>query len=267
MAIQPEFNNAHLGLGMLAYHTDDYPKAFEYAVKTLKLSDYRSEVYHNALSLGMNVSKTLTKANVSLLEDEVKVLQHRLEQVSGKPVDFQLVDDLNQPAKIMIAEYHQNDKHQLLYKSEDLLVPHLMLHELYHLQLICDARGVSQNHMFTSSQKHENHFWKRFDKYKQKMVNKGLPAKQVDKIMRSLFQGLNSQIYNTPIDLFIEDLIHKNHPEVRVVQFLSLYHLVKTGIEATTSKDITSSLPKEVISKSKILNFLNFPVYYCFCFL
>ena len=257
LAVNPKFDNAHLGLGMLAYHTDDYPKAFEYATKTLKLSDYRSEVYHNALNLGMSVAKAITKTKVSILEDEVKVLQHQLEQASGKPIEVQLVDDLSQPAKIIIAEYHQKEKHQLLYKSEDLLVPHLMLHELYHLQLICDARSVEQNYIFTSDQENEKQFWKRYDKYKQSMIKKGLPEAQVDQLINSLFQGLNSQAYNTPIDLFIEDLIYKNHPDARVVQFLSLYNLNKTGIEATTNSDIVSSLPKSIISKSKILNLVN----------
>ena len=129
-----------------------------------------------------------------------------------------------------------------------------MLHELYHLKLICDARENDENYLFTSDSKQENEFRSSLTKYRQKLLNKGVREQQVENLLLSLFHGINTQVYNAAIDLFIEDLIYTKHPEAHPIQFLSLYNLVTKGIEATTGDKIVNDLPGHLISKSKILN-------------
>ena len=68
---------------------------------------------------------------------------------------------------------------------------------------------------------------------------------------------MNSQAYNTPIDLFIEDYLFKNFKELRPIQLLSLYKLLQEGVTATTDKQITSTAPVKVLSQSKIYNLIN----------
>lgn len=72
-----------------------------------------------------------------------------------------------------------------------------------------------------------------------------------------LFDGLNRQVYNTPIDLFIEDKLYAQYPELQPYQFLSLFALTQEGIQAVTDKKVVALSPQWVLSKSKIFNIVN----------
>ncbi|MCB0729141.1 MAG: hypothetical protein KDD00_16870, partial [Ignavibacteriae bacterium] len=69
--------------------------------------------------------------------------------------------------------------------------------------------------------------------------------------------GINRQIFNTPIDLFIEDFLYKKFPELRPYQFISLNNLIREGSKAVTDKKIVELSPKEILSKSKIYNLIS----------
>ena len=88
-------------------------------------------------------------------------------------------------------------------------------------------------------------------------MKKGVGSESVINFIDSLYNGLNSQVFNTPIDLFIEDRIHNKYNSIQPQQFLSLLRFVKEGITATTSKDIVSNVPKKVLSTSKVYNLVN----------
>jgi hypothetical protein len=69
-----------------------------------------------------------------------------------------------------------------------------------------------------------------------------------------LFSGINSLIFNAPIDLFIEDYLYKNFPELRPFQFVSLLNVVQEGLKAVTDKAVLEITPKALVSKNKIYN-------------
>jgi len=257
LSVKKDYANALLGLGIINNKEDKYLEAFDCAIKVLKSNDKKSPLYSNAYNLAMSSAKDLISQSTYDVEEEIYALKVELEKASGKPIEINSDSTIKTPAKIVIAEYHNKDKHQLLYKNTDVTVHHLILHELYHLKLVTDARGIDKNMLFTSHQKHQDAFFKRNHKHIQKLKKQGVDSQQIDKIIISVFQGLNSQIYNTPIDLFIEDLIYKQDKNIRPLQCMSLVNLVKQGIEATTSEVILKTFPKHLISSSKILNIIN----------
>ncbi len=55
----------------------------------------------------------------------------------------------------------------------------------------------------------------------------GISEDAIANYCSSLFDGMNRQIYNTPIDLFIENLIYNEYAELRPYQFLSLHTLIQ----------------------------------------
>lgn len=256
LSIEPTFSNALLGLGIIHNKDNKHSEAFDLAIKVLKTNTKDSALYANAYNLAMHSAKELAIANTTEVENEIKALKTDLENLTGKPVKIDTNETIETPAKIVIAEYHNKDHHQLYYKNTDITVQHLILHELYHLKLIADARSTNSNMLFTSHEKHQDAFLKAYPNYIKKMSKQGIPKQQLDKLLISVFHGINSQIYNTPIDLFIEDLIAKNHPVGNAVQCISLVSLTKQGIEATTSEQILKNLPNNIISTSKILNLI-----------
>ncbi|HEV8084149.1 MAG TPA: hypothetical protein VGP55_13160 [Chitinophagaceae bacterium] len=75
--------------------------------------------------------------------------------------------------------------------------------------------------------------------------------------MTGLYEGINRQIFNTPIDLFIEDFLYENYQELRPYQFISLYGLLMEAKDAVTHKKAISLSSKEILSVSKILNLVS----------
>jgi hypothetical protein len=68
-----------------------------------------------------------------------------------------------------------------------------------------------------------------------------------------LFNGLNNQVYNAPIDLFIERRLYERYPKLRPVQYASLDNLLDTYVEGATNemKDVA---PKRVWASNVALN-------------
>jgi hypothetical protein len=72
--------------------------------------------------------------------------------------------------------------------------------------------------------------------------------------MRNVFDGLNLQVYNAPLDLFVESKIYNEYPEFRAIQLISLFELEQKNIEATNNQVIQNSFPDAIVSINKILN-------------
>ena len=65
---------------------------------------------------------------------------------------------------------------------------------------------------------------------------------------------MNLQVFNAPVDLFIEYDMHREHADMRPYQFLSIATFVEEGIHATTDKRIIELAPADILSKSKVYN-------------
>ena len=113
------------------------------------------------------------------------------------------------------------------------------------------------NFLFTTNESCKAKFKESLKKFSGNLRRKGIPKESVDKFLGSLFDGINNQIFNTPIDLFIEDIIYTRFTKMRPIQYLSLLRLTNEGLVATTRKDIVDNVPKSVLTSSKIYNLVN----------
>lgn len=92
------------------------------------------------------------------------------------------------------------------YRPDSPCVEHLICHELTHLKFILQARLINENQHFTSGEEESLRFQKWFEPTVKKLKSDGLPIDAIIKFIDRIFQGLNSRVFNTRIDLFIEDL-------------------------------------------------------------
>lgn len=138
-----------------------------------------------------------------------------------------------------------------------MAVEHLIMHELVHLDFVIDARNKELNQLFVSTQQQKSEFIRGLDSTIKKFHKMGISEDAIANYCSSLFEGINSQIFNTPIDLFIEDFLFIEYSELRPYQFISLYTLIQEGLKAVTDKRSTELTPKEIVSKSKIYNLVN----------
>jgi hypothetical protein len=113
------------------------------------------------------------------------------------------------------------------------------------------------NQLFVANQQHKAEFIKRLEPTIKKFQKMGLSESSIAAYCSGLFEGINRQIFNAPIDLFIENFLYNEYPELRPYQFLSLYALIQEGLAAVTDKKSVELSPKDILSISKILNLLN----------
>lgn len=145
-------------------------------------------------------------------------------------------------------------KHIVKFKDTVPAYEHLIMHELIHLDFVLDAQEEENNLLFTTTQQHKNIFLRSIDPSLKKLKQKGISEAGINTYGSGLFSGISSLIFNSPIDLFIENLLYKEHPELRPYQFVSLMNLVQDGLKAVTDKQVLEFTPKEIISNTKIYN-------------
>jgi tetratricopeptide (TPR) repeat protein len=250
--INSEYPNTHFALGMIAHSEGDLHSAFYSATKAIRLSSKRDQLFQNAVSMLSDVAKAI------ILRGDAKIIVseylNKLEFKGDKLIEKIIDNEIPTIAKLEVAENYNREKHQIKYKPNTPAFEHLIMHELVHLDLIIQARKENINQLFISNQKYKQQFIIGLESSIKKLRKIGIPENKIENYCNDLFQGINSQIFNAPIDLFIEDYLYNEFAELRPYQFVSVYGMLKDGIKATTDKNIVELSPKDILSKSKIYN-------------
>lgn len=252
--INSEYPNTHFALGMIAHSEGDLHSAFYSATKAIRLSNKKDQLFQNALAMVSDVAKA-----VILRGDAKKIVSeylHKLEFEGDKLIETIVDNEIPTVAKLEVAENYSREKHQIKYKPNTPAYEHLIMHELVHLDFIIQARKEHINQLFTSNEKNKEQFIIGLEASVKKLHKLGIPENKIANYCNDLFQGINSQIFNAPIDLFIEDYLYNEFAELRPYQFVSVYAMLKDGIKATTDKNIVELSPKHILSKTKIYNLI-----------
>jgi len=178
-----------------------------------------------------------------------------LEKKTSKKIDIVVDESISTAAKIEIAEYRGNTNHTIRYKKTSAGYAHLVMHELTHLELIEEARKEQENYLFTATLQNENAFYKKALKEKKKMIKGGLPEQNLRPFLKNMFDGINLQMYNAPIDLFIEQRLYDRNTALRPIQFLSLLKLHQQAVTGANDPTAKQVAPKFVRDANIILSF------------
>ncbi len=260
--INNQYPNTHFTLALIAEKEQDLNSAFYSTIQTIQLflqmpvaAREKDELYQNA------VKHAFTIANKIIATDEGKKIfrafRQQLEKDGGTAVDIIADADITTAAKIEFAENYNTDQHIVRFKPQYPAVAHLIMHELTHLLFVIAARKEGLNQLFVATQQHKAIFIKSIEANLSHLKKLGLDKAGIDRYCNSIFTGLNSQIYNAPIDLFIEDFLYNEYAELRPFQFISMHALLLEAIQAVTDKKIVELTAKEIVSKSKIYNLVN----------
>jgi len=250
--INPNYPNITYALGLIAEMKGDIHQAFDYSFKAIKSSESSNNpVYQNALKTALESAKKISDSDTG--KEELVDFIQELEEKTGKEIRIEKDESLTTAAKVEIAETYNRDYHLIKFKPT-LAVDHLILHELIHVQFYNEARQINENKLFTSKKDKIQEFKKQYSKEITGLIKKGYTADQVGKMFEHLFHGLLLQLFNAPIDLFIEDLIYRKFPALRPHQFLSLYKLGNEAFDAVNNSKAADLVPDEIISQSKVYN-------------
>lgn len=253
--IDPNYPNTHYALSLVNEIHDNFEEAFKHSLKAIEVNSRKDGLYGNSFKMAIESAK-----NLIISIDGKKIVNNlttKLENQCGKSIRVEVDDTLPTAAKIEFAENHNRDYHFVKYKSSYPAVEHLVMHELIHLELATEARLVETNQLFVTDEYSKSKFFHSLEKFAIKLKNDGFNENNIAAYIQALYEGINRQIYNAPIDLFIEDIIYRRYPQLRPFQFLSMLAMIQEGIEATTKPDIVKAAPASILSKSKIFNLIN----------
>jgi len=253
--INDQYPNTHFALGMIAEMEADLQSAFYSTIQAIKLNKHKDILYQNSVRQAFEIAKKI------IATDNGKKLfreyRHKLEFEGDRKIDIIKDEEIPTAAKFEFAENYERETHLVKYKPSYPAVEHLIMHELVHLDFVIEARKVELNQLFISTQNHKTEFIKGLESTIKKFNKMGISDQSIADYCSNLFDGINHQIFNTPIDLLIENFLYNEFAELRPYQFLSLYTLMQEGLKAVTDKKIVDLSPKDILSKSKIYNIVN----------
>ena len=255
MKINSDYPNTHFALGMIAEMENDLHSAFYSTIRAIQLNKSKDVLFQNSVKQAFAVSKKIIESgNGKKIYYEYR---HKLEIDGGKEIEIFENSGIATAAKIEFAENYNRNKHIVYFKAGYPAVEHLIMHELVHLDFVIQARKEETNQIFYSSPAHKQMFITGIAPTIKKLKRMNIPEDGIAKYCTDLFNGINSQIFNAPVDLLIENFLYSEYAELRPYQFLSLYNMIQEGLEAVTNKKVVDLSPADILSKSKIYNLLN----------
>ncbi|MFZ4724530.1 MAG: tetratricopeptide repeat protein [Paludibacter sp.] len=255
LSINNTYPNSHHVLALMAMAENDIASAFYSATQSLRYNKRQDELYRKTLSLMVDAAQKLIQTDTG--RTTYRNFRKQLETECGKTIDIVKDATIVTAAKCEFAEVHHRDRHIVLFKPDYKAVEHLIMHELCHLQLATEARKAGLNKLFTSDATKRTAFSNILEPTIQRLRKMRVDETEIGKFINGLFDGINLQAYNAPIDLFIEDMLYSSYPELRPYQFISLYSLIEESLNGITDKGIVEITPKDIFSKSKIYNMVS----------
>jgi Flp pilus assembly protein TadD len=253
--LKDNYPNTSFILSLIEEKEGNLQAAFNYTILTIKQSINEDALYQNALKQAFAVANKIAADFDG--KKIFKTHRSRLEALGGIEIDIVEDNEISTVAKIEFAERYNRDKHIVKYKTTYPAVEHLVMHELVHLDFVIQARAENLNQVFISTQQNKQNFIKTIQPTIQKLENIGVDKTMADKFIDGVFNGINLQTYNTPIDVFIEDFLYKEYSELRPYQFLSLFNLLQEAIKSVTDERVLDIAPKNIVSKTKTYSLVN----------
>ena len=253
--LNPDYPNTYYALALLEENEKHMLGAFENAIKALKKNPRKDALYHNSLQTAVTSAKALIGDDTG--DAIVHAYAAKLELEGGKSIVVQKDSTIPTSAKFEFAENYDRAHHIVKYKPDYPAVQHLIMHELVHLELVLQARLAGKNKVYITKDSQKKSFIIALEKDAKKLNKKGYGAEVIARLFTQLYDGINRQIFNTPVDLVIEDYLYKEYHELRPYQFLSILTMTREGLHATTEPKIVALMPPMVLSKSKSYNLLS----------
>ena len=255
LKINDQYPNTHFALGMIAEMEADLQSAFYSTIQSIKLNKNKDILYQNSVKQAFEIAKNIIATDIG--KKIYRDYRHKLEYEGDKRIDIVQDEAIPTAAKFEFAENYNRESHIARFNPNYPAVEHLIMHELVHLDFVIQARKIDLNQLYISNQKNKSEFITELESTIKKFNKMGISEKSIADYCSNLFDGLNRQIFNTPIDLFIEHFLYNEFAELRPFQFISLYTMLQEGLKAVTDKKIVELSPKDIISKSKVYNLVN----------
>lgn len=230
-------------LWAVEYNENNYLVAFDLVLKARKNIDKRDSRIQSIFKLLINISNAQDE-NL-LIETLYIPFKEKLEKELWKKIIFRQDDWIKSIARVKIAEYYWTDEHIVLFNPKNFGYKYSIMHELTHLKMISEARKLWKNKIITSS-------YEKKEKLVESMQNNATyMQKSFENHFESYATEILQQVYNSPLDLCVENYLYNTYKELRPSQLLFQMQLIMSAIDVANNQDLKVRVP-EIIYDSNI---------------
>lgn len=253
--INDNYPNTHYALGLIAEIENNLQSSFNYLLDAIKKNRNHDILFQNSVKQAFEVAQKIIQTNIG--EKIYKDYKRKLELEDNRKIEIIQDDEIMTAAKFELAENHNRENHVIRYRANYPAIEHLIMHELVHLDFILKARKENVNQLFIITDEHKKDFIKGLKPTIDLFSESGYSEESILDYCSHLFEGMNRQVFNAPIDLLIENYLYNEYLDLRPFQFLSLYKMLQEGLDAVTNEQVIEIAPKDIISKSRVYNIVN----------
>jgi tetratricopeptide (TPR) repeat protein len=253
--IEPDYPNPRYGLALIHAEQGDAQSALvaldELFVRPQPQDVRRDPVYEQARGLYLSASQHLAR-------DQSQEMMSQLEQVmdvfatqTGYLIHVVRDETIDLPARTQLAWVHGQSHHTIKYKPTDLAsVPHLVAHEFEHIRLAHQAREADRSKLFTTNDRTEQVAMRYVSSSVTKLQRMGLGKQAIDDYIEQIIHGISNQLFNIPVDMFIEHRIYHDEPFLRPSQLASLHTTHLEATQAVTDGSVRDLTPTRIYQAS-----------------
>jgi tetratricopeptide (TPR) repeat protein len=259
--VDSAYPNAYLGLAQVKQGEGDAYGAIatlDALFRQGKTTDIRAGVvFEAAREMYLSLAEMYSKANHERLMELVDGRRIDLENTAER-MPVQLVVDRSLTgiqARAESAWHRDGSRHVIRYNDQDqLVIPHLIAHEIEHLMLENEARLAGVNRWFVSTATTRERAIRGMRGDIERLKRRGLPDDVVQQFILSLVDGLANQLFSCPLDMVVEHRVRLALPELAPNQFLSLRATSEKNRQAILGSGASAVAPKRVYEASGAMN-------------
>ncbi len=257
----PEFANAWLGKAIL-FHRQNQPtqvvEGLDAMFSRAEIMDARSQpIFAEARKLYLSAQCELAEAQRSDVFKALETYKADIAALSGYPVKVRTEAVPGQLSGVAQMAWKRGRDHHIVQVSDRLTPPdcqHVEAHELTHIRLESLARQHNRNRWFATTAASRELAIRSLASDVKKLERQGYSDDSITRVTLDLVGGLCGCIFNTPLDMWIETLLHREMPALRHAQFVSLHRLAGEALAATTHPEIRKVTPPKVLRALTALN-------------
>jgi tetratricopeptide (TPR) repeat protein len=253
LAADPLYPNTYLGLSMLhksTGNTDEAIGVLEGLFEQPRSSDIRSApIYQYARELYLELNKQHAEKDFDRMMAAIADQQKKIGKETGYPIQITEDNSLEYiSGTAQMAWKHNRTDHVIRYRNKSsAMTPHLLAHEMEHIVLEHNARQARRNKFFMTTPATREHSIRAVGDHILKLKKQGYPENELATIIPQLISGLCNQLFNCPIDMFVEHNVYERYPALRSSQLVSLQQLNLEAMKVFISQDIKRFTPPSCI--------------------
>jgi tetratricopeptide (TPR) repeat protein len=257
----PEFANAWVGKAMLLNAQDQPAQVVEVLDSMFSraaVMDARTQpIFAEGRELYLSARRELAEAQLSDVFKTLETYKADVATLSGYPVKVRIEAMPGQLSGVAQMAWKHGRNHHFVQISEKYPPPdrqHVEAHEVTHIRLEALARRRSRNRWFATTPASRELAIRSLASDVKKLERQGYSGDSITRLVLDLVGGLSACLFNAPLDMWIETLLHRDLPALRHAQFVSLHRLAGEAFAATTRSEIRQSTPPKILRAFTSLN-------------